>query len=147
MGSVTSAVAACGQPCLLRADAHAVAAVSRETEDEVGKLFMVEKQASACTCHGILRYCNETKPSTTTAARLFVICGLCFVACRQALDVVLSWSHLPALVIYWKLDVGVYGVYVHIFAYNQDQIDVPCCRIAHSFVLREIKYISKSLHL
>ena len=76
---------------------------------------MVEKQASACTCHCILRYCNETKSSTKYHDRCETFCHLRVF--RQALNVVLSWSHLPALAIDCELSY-VDMAYVHIYAYK-----------------------------
>ena len=75
MGSVTSAVAACGQPCLLRGNAHAVA-VSREPEDEVGKsCYGGEAGISLHVSLHLEGTVMRQSHLPTTAVRLLVICG------------------------------------------------------------------------
>jgi hypothetical protein len=96
-GSVTSAVVACGQPCLLRGDAHAVA-VSRDDATAMGKLLWWRKQASAL--HVSLHLGIVMRQSHLPPLRGETFCHLrvrWLLAFCQALNVVLSWSHLPAL--------------------------------------------------
>ena len=82
---------------------------------------MVEKQASACTCHCILRYCNETDFIYHDRCETFChlrVCLLRFVKLSMLCSAGPTCPHLPSTVSLMYVCMA----YAHVFAYNRVRI-------------------------